>query len=176
MVYAIISELWGVEKMGKIRATIQKCVSYVIKNWPAMIARGIPGIFIIYTCLSSLFGIRNTLNFWSIIFPAFMIQTYIIHQLPRLIGAIFFVSFAICFFFPCIEITVWNTGKQSPWFVIVGFAIDIIGLLFSFFTGFLKIPKYTILLLIFAELLLVASQIINLLYWDKCPNLHRKLF
>lgn len=144
-----------------------KWSSMVRKNYIAVITRGIPALFVVYTVLSTMFQSDSGSNFWSLLFPVFITEMGLNHQLPRLIQNVFSLAPLIFLFIPCNYIATRNRGRFFPWVVVIVYSVDVIGLICAFIAGAIKISQAGVWLVILAELTLVVSQIINLIQKDK---------
>ena len=148
---------------AKISKVMRKAVLRFTKNWKEVVARVIPAVFPVMVVL----GLMDFVDYQLAIFPAFVGELYCDPDLPRYVHAICMAITTGGFMLPCLGIAIENGTNTAPWIIIVVASADVIGLICALWIDLIPIPRQRILILILIELLLVASQIINVMQKKK---------
>lgn len=165
-VYAITNNWEALSTMkitSKISIAIRKAVSCLTKNWKEVVVRVIPAVFPVMVVLAFM----HFVDYQLAMFPAFITELCIALDFPRYMHAICFTIALAGFMLPCMDIAMGNASNANPWIIIVVSSVDIVGLICSLWIDLISIPRQRILVLILMELLLVASQIINVMQKKK---------
>lgn len=148
---------------SKISTVMRKAVSRFTKNWKEVVARVIPAVFPVMVVLA----LMGFVDYQLASFPAFVEELYSDPDSPRYMRAICTAITTVGFIVPCLEIVMENGTNTAPWIIIVVVSADVIGLICSLWIDLISVPRQRILVLILIELLLVASQIINVMQKKK---------
>lgn len=148
----------------------QRRIKKIRGNWARYIAIGIPAFFLVYILFSDPTPPNWGNGFWSIYYPVFMSEMYMYHEIPPLIGSLFFISSQACDF-SCFWIVFRNKGRLFPWILVVVYTTDVFGMLYLLFSGTSHLTSNLLICsTIFIEIALAGSQIINL--WQKNKSGH----
>lgn len=155
--------------MHKFWLQAKKMPDIITRNWMEIIARGVPLIFIVSGLLIYFIEPLTETTFGKILFPVYMCEMYISPpwQLTDLVYGLYSSASTLFLDIPGFLIVIWNKWRWPSVVIIVAFTRDVFGLIFAAITGVPAIPYGNVWVLILIELILITSQVINLVQMSR---------